>query len=123
LLPGGIFIFDLFVPDMSLLANGLDKVVDFEGEYEPGKKLRRITSMQADAVNQLSYITMDFEWEKEKGEWEKKSWNLTLRTYFRYEIEHLIARSKLELVNIYGDYKENALNKDSKDFIVICKRE
>jgi len=46
----GKFIFDLFIPDPALLHNGIDKVVDFEGEYEPGKKLRRIVSSHPDIV-------------------------------------------------------------------------
>lgn len=122
LVPEGLFIFDLFVPNLDLLSQGMDKVVDFEGEYEPGKKLRRITSMHADVVNQISYITMELEWETEPGKWEKEKWDLLLRTFFRYELEHLIARSKLEIVHIFGDYKESPLTRNSKDFVVLCKR-
>src|SRR4029078_7552980 len=43
----GIFIFDLFVPDMKLLSEGMPEHADFDGEYELGKKLRRITSFYA----------------------------------------------------------------------------
>ena len=42
--------------------------------------------------------------------------------FFRYEIEHLIHRSKLQLIEIYGDFTEHKLNRQSKDFIVVCKR-
>jgi hypothetical protein len=34
----------------------------------------------------------------------------------------LIKLSKLSLVNIFGDYQENLLNSDSKEFIIVCKK-
>ncbi len=117
----GSFIFDLFVPNPELLHQGMDKVMDFDGEYEPGKKLRRITSSHADIVNQIMDITMKFEWEA-NDQWISKEWNLKLRYFFRFELEHLIRLSKLKLENIYGDYHEGSLNKESKEFVVVCNR-
>lgn len=119
--PGGTFIFDTFVPDMKMLYEGLDRVKDFEGEYAPGKKVSRIVSMQADVVKQLSHITFTFEWD-EDGDKRIKEWHTDLRLFFRYELEHLVARSKLSLVNIFGDFQENELDKHSKEFIVICRK-
>lgn len=121
LVPGGQFIFDLFVPDLKLLLRGLDNVVDFEGEYEPGKKLKRITSMKADIINQFSHVTFKLVWDEE-GKEVSKEWKTDLRFFFRYEIEHLIHRSKLQLIKIYGDFNEHELNRHSKEFIVVCKR-
>jgi SAM-dependent methyltransferase len=115
----GQFIFDLFVPNPELLHKGMNKVRDFEGEYEPGKKLRRIVSSYADNVSQLMDITMKFEWE-ENDQWLSREWQLKLRYYYRYELEHLIKLSKLNLVHIFGDYHEGLLNKESKEFIVVC---
>ncbi|MBN2610973.1 MAG: class I SAM-dependent methyltransferase [Bacteroidales bacterium] len=116
---GGKFIFDLFVPDPGLLHKGVDNVVDFEGEYEPGKKLRRISSSVPDIVNQLLDVTMRFEWQ-ENDQWNTESWSFKMRFYFRYELEHLIRLSKLKLLNIYGDYAMNGLNRNSKEFILVC---
>ncbi len=45
-----------------------------------------------------------------------------MRYFFRYELEHLITRTGLKLVNIYGDFKENALEEGSKNLIVIAKK-
>ncbi len=117
----GKFIFDLFVPDPGLLKDGIDKVTDFEGEYEPGKKLRRTVSSYPDIVNQILDITMKFEWE-ENNTWLSGEWKMKLRFFFRYELEHLIRLSRLNLENIFGDYNESLLNNDSKEFVVICKR-
>ena len=117
----GRFIFDLFVPDPNLLAHGMKNVVDFEGEYEPGKKLKRICSSVPDIVNQLLDVTMRFEWE-EKNTLQTKEWNFKMRFFFRFELEYLVKFSKLNLETIYGDYSEGSLDKNSKDFVVVCSR-
>jgi len=117
----GIFIFDLYVPNLKLLIEGMDRRVDFEGEYEPGKKLIRRSSVTSDLINQISYVTMESQWD-ENGKQKSKEWQFLMRFYFRYELEHLIARSKLTLVNIYGNFDENPLSSTSKEFIVVGSR-
>jgi SAM-dependent methyltransferase len=117
----GIFIFDLFVPNPKLMAEGIDNLTDFEGEYEPGKKVRRIVSSKTDIVNQLLNVTMKFIWDENNKQIEKE-WKFQMRLFFRYELEHLIKLSKLKLVNIFGDYQENPLNSESKEFIIVCKK-
>ena len=119
--PGGQFIFDLYVPDLSILLNGISEQVDFDGEYAPGRRLSRTVSAHSDLINQISHVTMKLEWDEDGGK-KTESWNLQMRYFFRYELEHLVQRSKLSLKNIYGDYSEGALGPQSKDFIVICQR-
>lgn len=117
----GRLIFDVYVPDPALIASGLSNVIDFNGEYESGKKFSRTVDMKADIVNQISDITMTFKWDQDDQERIEK-WNFKFRFYFRYEIEHLIERSKLTLEKIYGDFKSGELKPDSKEFLVICRR-
>lgn len=117
----GIYIFDLFVPDPRLMAEGIDNLTDFEGEYEPGKKVRRTVSSKTDIVNQLLDVTMKFTWDEENRQVEK-AWKFKMRLFFRYEIEHLVRLSKLTLVNIFGDYNENQLSASSKEFVIICRK-
>jgi len=45
---------------------------------------------------------------------------MQLRFFFRYELEHLIERSKYNRYKILGDYQGNELNQKSKDFIIVC---
>jgi SAM-dependent methyltransferase len=120
LAPGGRFIFDLYVPDLRLMLEGIKRQRDFEGEYEPGKKLIRISSAQADLVKQISRVSMEFIWDE--GEERKAEWQFDMRFFFRYELEHLIRLSRLQLETIYGDFSKNSLTKDSKDFVVMCRR-
>jgi SAM-dependent methyltransferase len=117
----GRFIFDLYVPDLNILLHGIKEQVDFEGEYQPGKKLRRVVSAKPDLIKQVSLVTMTFAWEEDDYV-RTEAWQTPMRFYFRYELEHLVHRSKLTLKHIYGDYQENELHSHSKDFIVICER-
>ena len=119
--PGGRFIFDLYVPDLGILLNGIKEQVDFEGEYAPGKKLKRVVSARSDLIRQVNSVTMTLVWDDDNGE-KTESWNLPMRYYFRYELEYLVQRSKLSLKHIYGDYEEHELSSESKDFIVVCGR-
>lgn len=119
--PEGQFIFDLYVPDLSLLLEGMEEYRDFEGEYDQGKRVKRYISSHSDLIRQTSRVTMKLCWEEDGGE-VSDSWEFDMRFFFRFEIEHLIARSNLELVTIYGDYQEKTLSRDAKDFVVVCTK-
>jgi SAM-dependent methyltransferase len=121
LTPNGQFIFDLYVPDLSILLQGIDQYKDFEGEYDKGQRIQRYVTAKADLIRQTTRVTMKLCWE-EHGEEKTDSWEFAMRFFFRYEIEHLIARSNLELKTIYGDYEENILTKNSRDFVVVCTK-
>jgi len=117
----GTFIFDLFVPDLKMILEGINNLTDFEGEYEKGKKMKRIISMNSVLIKQVSYVSMTFVWEENDKEITKE-WTFPFRYFFRYEIEHLVNQSKLKLEKIYGDFENNDLSPDSKEFIIVCKR-
>lgn len=84
-------------------------------------KRLKLLMHKADFINQISNVTMKFIWDEKNGEVQKE-WNFQMRFYFRWEIEHLVHRSKLKLETILGDYSGNVLMPDSKEFIVICKK-
>ncbi len=117
----GRFIMDLYVPDPSLISGGLREHEDFNEEYSPGNRLRRIVSMHADPVNQISYVTMTLIWNEGKKQYEEK-WETMMRFYYRHELEHLLERSELKLVDILGDFNGTPLSIASKEFILVCSK-
>lgn len=119
--PGGTFIFDLYVPSLKLILDGLPPTVDFEGEYAPGRRVKRTASATSDLITQITSVTMAFTWEDE-GRQQSREWSFPMRFFFRYELEHLVARSKLKLKAIYGDFAESPLDSSSKEFLVHCIR-
>lgn len=118
----GRFIFDAFIPDLNQLIKGINNKMDFEGEYDSGQKIRRFVSTFPDLINQTIQVNFHLEWE-EKNELKHDDWILPLRFFFRYELEHLLERTKFEKYKIYGDYKGSELNKESKDFIIVCQKQ
>lgn len=121
LVPGGVLLFDLFVPNLKMLLEGLNEVLDFEGEYEPGKMLRRYTSMQADPVLQTSRVTFRLQWE-EADALREESWETTLRFFFYHELQHLLSRSDFSTFSVFGDFARNPVSKSSREFIIQCTK-
>jgi SAM-dependent methyltransferase len=119
--PGGKFIFDTFVPDLKQIIKGLDNHTDFEGEYEPGKKVKRTVSTRPQLIDQVIKVDFKLEWD-EGGEMKVKNFSIPLRFFFRYELEHLVERSDFSEYKILGDYQGNELSEKSREFIVICRK-
>ena len=117
----GKFIFDVFIPDLNQLIHGMENHTDFEGEYEKGKRLKRTVSTKPDLINQIINIRFKLEWDENK-EPRTDEWDMQLRFFFRYELEHLVERSRFSSYKILGDYQGNELNQASRDFIVVCER-
>ncbi|MEO8514542.1 MAG: class I SAM-dependent methyltransferase, partial [Ignavibacteria bacterium] len=62
--PGGRLIFDVFNPDLKRITHPVENVLEFEGEYKPGHKLQRYSSVSYDNLNQQMDITFKFIWEE-----------------------------------------------------------
>ncbi len=118
---GGTFIFDLYIPDPGLLASGMNEVMDFEGEFEPGNIIHRYVTSHSDLINQVNHLSMRFDWNEGERKF-SETWNSELRFFFRFELEYLIRQSKFTSYSIFGDYDETPLSAESKDFMVICRK-
>jgi SAM-dependent methyltransferase len=122
LLPGGAFVFDLYVPNLRMILDGVPEHIDFEGEHAPGRRLRRsVQATPGDLACQRNRVRMRFLWDEEDGE-HLDEWTFEMRFFFRFEIEHLVARSKLVLDTIYGDFAGGPVTADSCDYVVLCRR-
>ncbi len=122
LLPGGRFLFDVYVPSPRMLANGMSGLVDFDGEWAPGRKLRRVIDAASDIVNQVTHVRMRFEWEESDGTERSGEWAFDMRFFFRYELEHLVHRSPLTLEAIHGDFEGGPLTPGSSEMVVCAQR-
>jgi SAM-dependent methyltransferase len=117
---GGKLIFDAFVPDMKILQQGIDNQMDFEGEYMPGRKVRRYVTTKPDIINQQINVTFRLKWDEDDG-FKQERWEVPLHYYFRYELEHLMERSEFNHnYKIFGDFQKNDLSSNSKDFLIEC---
>lgn len=114
----GRLIFDVFVPNPVLCHQGLAPTVDFDGEWSPGQKLRRTMSVTARPFRQINLVSMLLEWE-EDGQWRRHQWEFPMRYFYRYELEHLVARAGLVLESMTGDFHNHPVGADSRDFVLI----
>ena len=119
--PGGKFVFDAFVPDLNQILKGLDNRTDFEGEYVPGRKVKRTVSTRPEPIRQVINVYFKLEWDEDDGTRED-NFCIPMRYFFRYELEHLVERSEFSKYEILGDYQGGGLDENSREFIVICTK-
>ncbi len=104
----GRLILDLFHPMLERLV-GQQYVREFEAEPEAtlpdGRKfIRKGRAMARDLANQLLDIELEHEITHPDGRKERRTQSLTIRYFFRFEVEHLLARCGFEVEHLYGDY-------------------
>jgi SAM-dependent methyltransferase len=81
LVPGGTFIFDLYVPNLKLLLDGMAETCDFDGEWSPGRRLRRlVSSTPADLAMQSNHVKMTYVWDETDGE-HRDTWEFDMRFF------------------------------------------
>ncbi|MFI5144940.1 MAG: hypothetical protein ACHQJ4_05030, partial [Ignavibacteria bacterium] len=117
----GRFIFDVFLPNLERIDKGNEYSLIFDGEYEPGKSVKRYESARPDYTNQLQHVLFKYEWD-ENGVLHNESMEFPFRYFFRYELEHLIARSGLKLDKMYGDFEYDEFCPESKNMVCVCSK-
>jgi SAM-dependent methyltransferase len=118
---GGKFIFDVFLPNLERIDKGNEYSLIFDGEYEPGKCVKRYESARPDYTNQIQHVMFKYEWDENDG-LHNESIEFPFRYFFRYELEHLMARSGLNLDKMYGDFEYNEFGPQSKNMVCVCKK-
>jgi SAM-dependent methyltransferase len=117
----GKFIFDVFIPKLELISVGTREQLILDVEYEPGKSLKRYDTVKPDYIHQIQHITFKFVWNDIDGQ-NEDSTTFPFRYFFRYELEHLLARANLTIEKIYGDFYGNSLEQSQKEFVVVCRK-
>ncbi len=115
----GKLIFDVFLPNVDLLKKPVVFRKQFSGEWAPGKKLERFYSQENNFVKQQIEVTFHYFWNENGNQRDK--WNFPMRYFWAVEMEHLIARSNLQLDTIHGDFQGSPVTPESREMIVTCK--
>jgi len=120
LAPEGRFLFDVFDPRMDLIT-GLDGVetVEFEFTAPNGRAMRRsVKRIRHDRVRQVQHMELIFT-DQQTGA--REAMPLVMRYFFRYELEHLLARCGFEVMEVLGDFDGSAVGATPKELIVLSK--
>ena len=102
--PDGAFAFDVFAPRLESLASTErpeeeDARFNFEGE-----EVIRYTAVTHDRVGQILQVRMRYERRQGDSVVGEDVTEFRMRYFFRYELEHLLARAGFDRVEFYGDF-------------------
>jgi SAM-dependent methyltransferase len=113
LLPDGIFILDIFNPSLThLTADNLGEEVDVEPAFTTpdGITVKRCNkTVSRDLLNQINQVELIYYLTHPDGKEERIVHAFQMRYLFRYEAEHLLARSGFEIMDVFADYHKNPL--------------
>jgi hypothetical protein len=88
-----------------------------------GRKVRRRTSvLSKDLLSQQSEIDVTFEIYDLSGTKSEIHDIFRVRHFFRYELEHLLARCGFEVICVNGGFRREPLTTHSKVMAVIAKK-
>lgn len=127
LAPGGRLIFDVFHPNPRYLHDPeyLEEREEFEETPLPdGRRFRRTWRIaayrRAEQINEIEFI---YYLTNADGSKERIVELFPLRYFFRYELEHLLARAGFKLAALYGDFDRTALRDDSPEMICVAEKQ
>lgn len=112
LVPGGIFILDIFNPSLaSLTADNLGQEIDEEAPFTTpeGVQVKRSHMVTArDFHNQIQDVELIYYLTHPDGREERIVHAFPMRYLFRFEAEHLLARTGFEVVDLFADFNRNS---------------
>jgi SAM-dependent methyltransferase len=119
--PGGLFAFDVFNPSLERMAKDSEpETLDLSFIYE-GRPTKRYVSATRDRVNQLIRIAMRYVEETGAGPAKESIVHLSMRWFWRFELEHLLHRAGFTDVAIYGDFDRSPVGRTSPAFVVLAR--
>jgi SAM-dependent methyltransferase len=90
---------------------------------DSGDTVTKLASLRLDGARQTLHQTHVYDRIAPAGSLiERRVAEFELRLVGRYEMEHLLERSGLELAHLYGDYDLGPYAADSEDMIVVARR-
>lgn len=127
LVPGGKLILDLFQVDPRRIAHNpafKEESEDFSDvELPDGRKLRRTHRVVAfHRAEQYNDIEMIYYVTHPDGRTERSVQAFPFRYFFRYEVEHLLARCGFEVVELFGGFDKSPFADDSPEMIFVAER-
>lgn len=120
LAPGGVFAFDLFDPKLNRIAVA-DESEHLAATFEhDGKQVRRWDTVRRDVTTQVMRVQFRFETDGavDPDLPDLGSTEVSLRWFYRYEVEHLLARAGFTDVTFYGGYDRRPWRAEGETVVV-----
>lgn len=123
--PGGRLIFDAFHPNLAALAAGARPEAEEmpPTELPDGRICSRSGIVRAVRVSeQVSDISLVYYVTNPDGSKERVVHDFEMRWFFRYEVEHLLARAGFVLRAMYGNFDRSGFADSSPEMIFVAER-
>ncbi|MEY3990329.1 MAG: hypothetical protein RI985_1410 [Chloroflexota bacterium] len=121
--PGGYLVLDLFHPDMRALPDYKgDVVLDKRFALPDGRVVHKFVSQWSDIAQQLIHVVFMYDISDAVNGIQRKSASFAMRYFWRYEIEHLLARTGFTLQHCYGSYELDSFGSESEQMLIVAKR-
>jgi SAM-dependent methyltransferase len=120
LLPEGRLVFDFFHPKLAFLHAPRPEKLDFE-RTEGDTRIRRYSSTVPHPSRQVNDVTLRWEVEDASGGIERHETRFEMRWFYRFELEHVLARAGLRTEALYGDFDRSPLSDDSPEMIFLAR--
>jgi SAM-dependent methyltransferase len=121
---GGRLILDFFQTDAGRMHDPVFLEEHFVAEYEiAGERKVRLTERIAayHRAEQRNDVEMTFAVTDAAGREHRSVFAFTFRYFFRYEVEHLLARSGFHVTELFGDFDRSPLRDDSPEMIFVAE--
>ena len=123
LLPGGLFAFDVFAPRLERVAVSNEPEAEDARFENEGEEVVRYASARRDRAAQMMEITHRYERRRDGRVVEERTFRSRLRYFFRYELEHLLARSGFTDLEFFGGFGRRRYDYVSGETVVLARAE
>jgi len=123
-MPGGRLVLDVFQTDAERMHDPVHHRETLVAEYKTQDRREvRITErvVAFHRAEQRNDVEMIFSVAHPGGRKERLVFAWTLRYFFRYEMEHLLARCGFRVIALYGNFDRTPLRDDSPEMIFIAE--
>ncbi len=126
LAPGGKLILDFFQTDARRMHDPefhREHPSGPEATLPDGRRMRvsdRVVAFHR--AEQTNDVEMFYDLTHPDGRTERLVFAFTVRYFFRYEVEHLLARCGFRVAALYGNFERSPLRDDSPDMVFVAER-
>lgn len=120
LAPGGRFAFDVFNPRLSRMASDDEPEAEDLRFLQDGEQVVRYARVERNRAEQTMRVFFRFERHAGGEVVGNEHSAFTMRWFYRYELEHLLARAGFADVQLYGDFDRSPVGSDSPSFVVVA---
>jgi len=104
LAPGGLFVFDVFAPKLSRIELPEEPETQDVAVRDGDDVVRRFVAVWRDQAAQVQRVRLRHERWRAGAKLSEETAEIRMRWFFRYEVEHLLARAGFEPIAFYGGF-------------------